>query len=298
MSHPALTLKTQSLSVTLQPERGGKMTELLDLATGKNWLWTSQQEPPGGASFDENWVGGWEEMFPNDAAGSLDGQPLRDHGELWNGAWTVVEKEPTGVRMAYVCQSVPVRIEKSVQLATDAPRMRVAYRLSNLSDRLVPFHLKLHPALHVEAGDEILLPDCWIEPVDLGFSTRIGREGKTRFPQAIDREGKTVSLHRALPPQAAVREFFYASDLAEGWCGLRSESTGRTLRFRFRNSDFPYVWIFQSYGGWNKRQVLMLEPCTDSHYDLEKTHNDGRAAVLKPREVREMIVHVELESSA
>src|SRR5262249_12966587 len=148
------------------------------------------------------------------------------------------------------------------------PRFSIEYFLNNQCDEELPFLLKIHPALAIEEGDEVLLPECSAEAVDLGFSQIIGKPGKTKFPTAIDANGRRVHLNRALTRESRLREFFYCSDLASGECGVKNQRTGSMLRFEFDRKQFPYVWVFQSFGGFNGHYVMMLEPCTTLPYDL------------------------------
>ena len=50
-----------------------------------------------GASFDDNWSGGWDELLPNDLPRPApDGDMLPDHGEVWSqeAEWEVLEDRP------------------------------------------------------------------------------------------------------------------------------------------------------------------------------------------------------------
>jgi galactose mutarotase-like enzyme len=289
-------ISNSHMAVTVRPDLGGRIDQIIDKGTGKAWLWhpkTYRAEPRRleiGASFDANWSGGWDEMFPNDAACQFLGRELPDHGELWSQAWSVTGQTESGITLEYECKTVPVRAAKGIALKEGS--LEVRYRFENLSDDALPFLLKLHPALAIEPGDEIQLPACQIEPVELGFSTIIGRPGRTPFPLAYNRAGEEVRVD-AIPSRSAMtREFFYATDLSEGWCAISHRRTGTRLALTFDTAAIPYVWVFQSFGGWNDHYVLMLEPCTNIPYDLEAAYKAKTCAVLGPREKREMVVGV------
>jgi galactose mutarotase-like enzyme len=299
------TLSNGQLSVVVRPDLGGRIDYLTDLRTGKEWLW----HPPDyagltrvletGASFDTNWSGGWDEMFPNDAACSFDGRPLPDHGELWSSSWlqssNVSSGTPLSLSLNHPCKTVPVNVGKTISLSPSSAELRIDYRFENLSDRKLPFLFKLHPALAIEAGDEIIMPEAMIEPVDLGFSTLVGQKGKTAFPIALSKAGTQISINQVRERDSVSREFLYATDLAQGWCGLKNRRTGMTLRLEFSLADFPYVWLFQSYGGWNNHYVLMLEPCTNVPYDLTQATAQGTCASLNPHEIRLMRILVKIQ---
>ncbi|MBD2022085.1 DUF4432 family protein [Leptolyngbya sp. FACHB-36] len=296
-----LILENHALSLTVRPDLGGRIDQLHDRQTGQAWLW----HPPGydssqarslpiGASFDEHWSGGWDEIFPNDAAGPFRGRDLVDHGEFWSQAWTVVDASSTQVSLRYVCQTLPVAVEKIIQLDETQPQATIHYRFENQSDDTLPFLFKQHAAIAIDAGDEILLPDCLIEPVVLDFSKRIGRAEKTRFPNAFDAEGNEIQVQHVPPRSSQLQEFWYSSNLAHGECGIRKGQSA--LLMTFDTTDFPYVWVFQSYGGWNGRYVIVLEPCTTMPYDLEVAYQNGTVAQLKPREIQHRHLSVKLQS--
>lgn len=288
-----ITLENSELRLVVKPDLGGRIDQLLDRQTNREWLW----HPPGydptqtrsltiGASFDEHWSGGWDEMFPNDGAGQFQGRDLVDHGELWSQKWDVVESSPLHVKLAYQCQTVPVRVEKAIALDTTNPEARITYRFENTSAETIPFLLKQHCAIAIEPGDEILLPDCVVEPAFLDFSKIIGRQAKTRFPKAFAADGSEVDLRITPQESSQLQEFYYTSELVIGQCGIRNGRSQSILRMQFDLADFPYVWVFQSYGGWRDFYVLVMEPCTTIPFDLAEAYEKGTTAVLKPNEIQ------------
>jgi galactose mutarotase-like enzyme len=299
-ANQAIVLRNAVMEVTVRPDLGGRIDQLHDRRTGQNWLWhpadydaAQTRSLPIGESFDANWTGGWDEIFPNDMAAQFKGRNLVDHGELWSQSWTVDEQLPLSISLTYACKTVPVRVEKVIELNETTAEFRIAYRFQNLSDETVPFLFKQHAAIAIQPGDEIILPDCLIEPVVLDFSTMIGKPGQTRFPQAFAADGTAIDLRQTQPRSSGLREFYYSSNLAEGLCGIKR--SGSALTMRFKRDDFPYVWVFQSYGGWNDHYVLILEPCTTIPYDLQIADRDGTAAYLEPQQVQYRTLVVRLD---
>ncbi len=246
-----LTLENAVLQLIVRPDFGGQIDKLLDRQTKYEWLWhpkdydsSQKRSLTVGASFDEHWTGGWDEVFPNDAAGLFQKRNLVDHGELWSQAWQVVETSELGVKLKYQCQTIPVIVEKTIRLHQTQPEAQIEYQFQNQSDETIPFLFKQHAAVVIDAGDEILLPDCLIEPVDLGFSKIIGRHEKTRFPKAFAADGREIELQLIPPSSSQLQEFYYCSNLAIGQCGIRSRRSQSSLVMKFDKSDFPYVWVF------------------------------------------------------
>lgn len=297
-----LTLENSEMKLTIRPDLGGRIDQLEDRQTGHGWLWhpahyapETTRSLPVGASFDNQWTGGWDEVFPNDAAGAFQGRDLADHGELWSQRWQILASSPLNVTLGYQCQTVPVWVEKTIQLDAERPEVSLVYSFQNQSEAEIPFLFKHHAAIAIEAGDEILLPDCWVEPAFLEFSKIIGQPGKTRFPEAIGSSGEAVDLQVVPPPSSQLQEFYYTSELAQGFCGIRHRRSQSSLRMTFDQADFPYVWMFQSYGGWQGHYVVVVEPCTTLPSDLEEACRHGTAAVLKPYEHQRRRLTVQLQ---
>lgn len=296
-----IKLSNEAMEVTILPSMGGRIDSLKDLraASAREWIW----HPAGyerrersleiGANFDDAWTGGFDEIFPNDAEANFRGRQLAGHGELWSQPWQVAERSLRHMVLRYACKTVPVDVTKVVRIDDQRPELSFTYQFENRSDESLPYLFKLHPALAVEPGDEILLPDCFIEPVELGFSSLIGQPYKTRFPQAISKEGKEIALNIMPPPEE--QEFYYATELAEGFCRIKNRKTGTALVFRFERKDLPYVWMFQSYGKWRGYYVVVPEPCTNVPYDLEKALAQGTCAVLEARGQKVIHLTVSIE---
>ncbi|MUG94376.1 hypothetical protein F7734_19155 [Scytonema sp. UIC 10036] len=297
-----ITLKNSEIQLSIRPDLGGRIDQLQDLKTAHEWLWHPLDYDPQlsrklevGASFDGNWTGGWDEIFPNDAAGVFQNRQLVDHGELWSPAWELLEKSELSVKMALTCQTVPVQVEKTIALDENQAKAKIDYLFKNQSEETIPFLFKQHAAIAIEEGDEVLLPDCTIEPAVLEFSKIIGRQEKTRFPKAFAADGSEVNVQRIPPRSSQLQEFYYSSQLAVGQCGIHNQRSASTLLMSFDIADFPYVWVFASFGGWQNHYVLVLEPCTNIPYDLEIACRNGTSALLPPQSSQLRTLTVELQ---
>lgn len=295
-----ITLENAELQLIVRPDLGGRIDRLQDRKTSKDWLWhpadydqTQPRSLPVGASFDDHWTGGWDEIFPNDVAGPFREYQLVDHGELWSQSWQVVQSAAFSVKMSYDCQTVPVTVEKTIRLHETQPEATITYSFQNQSDQTIPFLFKQHCAIAIQEGDEILLPDCFIEPAVPDFSKIIGQNQKTRFPKAFAADGKAIEVQKIPPRSSQLQEFYYSSDLAIGECGIRSADS--SLVMSFDTADFPYVWMFQSYGGWHDRYVVVMEPATTIPYDLDIACQNGTAAQLRPHESQHRTLTVRLQ---
>jgi hypothetical protein len=59
-------------------------------------------------------------------------------------------------------------------------------------------------------------------------------------------------------------------------------------------ADFPYTWLFLTYGGWRDHFTAVLEPCTNMPKDLETARRAGACARLEPGQKLECTVRVDL----
>jgi hypothetical protein len=129
-----ITLKNAEMMLVVRPDLGGRIDRLYDCQTRHDWLWhpadydsTQTRSLPVGASFDDHWSGGWDEVFPNDGEGEFQGYRLVDHGEFWSQPWHVVESTPLHVKLTYTCERVPVTVEKVIALDETHPEARIDY---------------------------------------------------------------------------------------------------------------------------------------------------------------------------
>lgn len=294
-----MTLESPGMRVVLNPSQGGRMEELTVLATGDNWIYYDPGRLPErgqiSACYDDLWRGGFEELFPNDAPCVFQGRVLRDHGELWNAPFEVLEWGPASVTLRRVCETVPASVEKTIALSPDGEELELRYVLQNLGTRPLPHLFKLHPAIRVEPGDSLLLPGGTVSPVDPAFSRMIAGPGPFHWPLAPGPAGSRVDLSVVPPREARLAEFVYVSDMPEGWCGVRRAAGGAEIRFRYSPLAFPYCWLFLAYGGWRDHFTAVLEPCTNIPKDLDRAWEGGTSAVLGAGEAREMRVTVTTE---
>ncbi len=285
-----LHLENDRLKVVCDPENGARIHSFVDKHYQEEWVWRLDEKPPQpphyGASFDANWRGGWQDIFPNDIKQTWHGRELVDHGDLWSQSWEVIEHDQQFATMRCHCRSIPVTVRKRLHLV-DEETLHITYSFHNNSQETWPYMFRFHPAVTVREGDVIRLPDCTIEPVDLSFSTMIGACTKSHWPYGQDREGHIVAINKVLPETSRQREFVYASDFHDGWCGVRRGSGTASLHFFYDRFYFPYVWLLESFGGFNGYQVVLLEPSTTIPYNLITATERGTTPYLQPGETRE-----------
>ena len=292
-----LTLRSPYLTVGVDPARGLSITSVVGV-DGDEWLFFDPARGPrqvaAGTAYDDVWRGGFEELFPCDAPGRFDGRELPDHGELWREPFEVVQQDAMHIFGRRACDSVPATVEKRIALMTDRPVARIAYRVTNTSDVVLRFLFKLHAAMRVEAGDELLLAGGTVTAVAPGFGP-LADAAPLAWPARRTHTGEALDLSRVRASDEGFREFVYVSDLPAGWCGVRRRRTGSKFRLRYPRDVFSHCWLFITYGGWRGYHTVVLEPCTNWPKDLAAAAQRGRCASLGPGEWLNATIELSVE---
>lgn len=282
------------ISLEVLPELGARVWTLLDRRRDEQWIWhnkTLQPQPfSPDRTYDEQWIGGWEELFPNDAPGMFEGRCLPDHGEWWSARWTweITNAGPAvvQVKLAHDDLTIPTSCEKWITVDDGSAAVRIDYRISNRSTDVLHFLLKQHLAVAVAPGDRIDLPGGLVHQVDPAFSTLLNEGGPSRWSSA--------GLDVCPAASAGHREFVYVSDSPEGWCAVHRPASGASIRLNFSRQTFPYTWMFMDFGGWKGHYVVVLEPSTNMPKDLTEALRLGKCATLDRMASLQCSISVEL----
>jgi galactose mutarotase-like enzyme len=287
----AWILENRRLRVTVLPELGGKVHELIDKAADRDLLWHNPRTPPRkapfGAHFDDWWSGGWDEIFPTGDIARLHDEPLPYMGELWSVPWSAAEVDAGSTAASLVTTGLgtiaPARLERTLELRDDEPVLRVRYRLTNLDVRPLPFLWGVHPALAVTAAHRMDLPAGRML-VGVSSGPKMGQVGATYdWPQQAESPGPgRRDASHVLPADATAFGGHWATELREGWWAVTDTGSRRGLALSFPRDVFPYLWLWQVYGGWRGHHHLCLEPWSGYPMQLEQAMEAGRQRELAP----------------
>jgi Domain of unknown function (DUF5107) len=283
-----VSLENRFLRVVICPALGARVLHFEHRGSGTDLLWHNprieHRAVPIGGSYDDNFAGGWDELFPNDLAGAVDGEIYPDHGELWCQPWNhrieAIGNESVTVHLWRTGAVTTTTVEKWITLVATESQLRFRHRISNHGPRALDFLWKLHPALAIEPGDRIDVPAKTAEAVEPSFG-RIQSTTPFSWPVASDDQGSAIDLS-VVPALDGTRDFVYTQGLTDGWCALRRTRLGIGFGLAFPTRIFNSVWLFMTFGGWRGLSTVVLEPCTTVPKDLVAAIRAGTARHLEP----------------
>lgn len=286
--YDSIVLENSYVRAVIIPALGGRVWELEDRVRRRQWIWHREGVPlktcPIGSVYDDVWAGGWEELFPNDAAGVFEGRELPDHGEWWTMPWSAADTSSgssASVRLSATSSVIRASCAKEFFLANDAETLLVRYRIRSNESRPFHFLFKQHLPIALTPDCRLSLPGGRVQVVDPSFSTMV--PGGAPFDWPLAGKADSAIDMRVVPPLSSkAREFLYVKDLPQPWCGVEDVHTGASIRLAFNFRELPYAWLFLSYGGWRNLYTAVLEPCSNLPKDLPEAVHMGQSARLEP----------------
>ncbi len=260
-------LENELLRIEVDPQHGGRVVSLFGKQSQTEFLWYDARRLPinPALDYDGNFAGGMDELLPSD----LPEHGFPDHGELWTTPLQATCADGTLTLGGHLPIS-GLKYQRVMRL--QGASLVVSYVLENSGIKPVDFLWKLHAALAIAPGDELLASaGCWqgVDPGDW-----------SKAPDAIPR---TWQGSYQVPDMDGTSDFFYLTDLTEGVLKLRRKD-GVVLRCDFDLKTFPCAWIFASFGRLNGSRTLILEPCTNYPLSLDDAVKARCCARLSPGE--------------
>lgn len=277
-----ITLMSDRMRLTLEPDFGARITSLTDLRSGRQWL---VDGPFTGGADDQAGYGaaearGWDECFPTIGKGH---HPvwgmLRDHGAIWGRPWEVTAR-PDGQHCKAVYAAKAFRFERALTLTGAV--VTADYRVTNLSAVALPYLWSQHALLATTPGDALRLH---------GFADLVTGGLRYVWPHHPARDLTRVG---------SLDEGFMQKSYAAAGKGAEVVGPDGGIRFGW-SDDLAAFGLWLDYGGWPKDgpvHQIAFEPTTAMADDLVQAERLGQLRVLPPGQTHGWSVTVSLTDPA
>ena len=279
-------LRNDQLEVSVLPEVGAKLFDLIHRRSGHNFLWHNPrrrpQRYPIEANFDNYWCGGWDDGFPTCEACTHNGELYPNLGELRSVSWNVdaciTESEEPWAKLSAFGPISPIRAEKTIRLRQNSVEME--FRVESVGHLPIDFIWGTHPAYAIERGCVVHIP-ARTGLVSQASHPLLGKPGQRyEWPLIKSAEG-SLDMSEVLEP-GEFSAGHYATDLAAGWYAIEYPRKKLGLLFEFPLEVCPYLWLWLSYGGWRGYYLAAIEPWTSCPVTLSEAVAAKTHLVLRP----------------
>ncbi len=283
-----LRMETNHLIFSIAPALGGKILSVYHKHLNKEFLWTNQKLPlqknERGADYDSNFIGAIDELIPNDLTETIDSVPYPDHGELWT---TVLQYEQTDekIRVYGKLELSGLYYSKTIYPDRNSPMLYIEYAIKNEANVQRNFLWKLHAALQIQPGDNLVTSAATGQVADPEYC-RFKDTDPFKWPFIENQDASVI------PAANNTMDFFYLYDIPTGEMQLLSKKGEHVFSYRYDTKVFPYQWHFASYGGFLDHYTVILEPCTNMPMSVNEAKAKGQCAVLEPGETLRTTVQI------
>jgi hypothetical protein len=281
----AVILENEFLRLSVFPEVGSKIYDIIHVPSGTNVLWHNPRIPlqkaPFGSRFDDVWAGGWDEIFPNDQESVVGGEKFPDMGEAWSLRWDYEleeQRKSASVTTRLTTPISPAEITRRVTLERGGSSIRCEYEIRNLSGDEMKFLWKIHAAFEINDRCSLDIPAkrALVDPRfqqlfdDSAYDWPIARlKGAGR----VDMSRVRTSDHNCTCQ--------YLTDLEDGVVTFKDGLRGVQSRMTFPKEILDNVWLFLDYGGWRNNYTAAIEPSTSYPHDLAQAVRQGHCASVE-----------------
>jgi galactose mutarotase-like enzyme len=256
-----IRIEGEVLSAVVNPQRGAKITSLVD-AAGTEWLAQGRADHPSapGTPFIDAEMQGWDECAPTIVACRVSNHDLPDHGDLWDAEFDV-----DGDLVSAVGTSMPYRFQRRIQNTPTG--LRLDYSAETLQGR-IPFLWAAHPQFAAPPGTRVELPSTIESVVDV-LDSSTPELAWTPELSTIDSLSMGECRKLYVTPSAPV-------DRARL---IRPDGSALVMRW---SDTCPYLGIWFDHGAYSATPVIALEPATAYFDSVERAVKLGRAPLLTP----------------
>ena len=267
----ALELDNGEIGVTLLPEKGCDIVELIDRRSGLDVLfktpWGYGRRPLHSPSSFEAWIesyaGGWQVLLPNGGDATVEhGVEWGFHGEAAVGAWRVDEASSDSAHLSTTLVTAPLSLARAFRL--EGSVLRLEEKVTNLGGDPIEVMWGHHPAF----GAPFLEPGCTITADDRAPGGGLIPGNASPWPHAELDSGASIDLSLVPPAEEARAVLGYLSDFREGSYRVLNRRLGLAVEIRWPLELFPQAWFWQElhaspdYPWYRRAYTTALEPNT------------------------------------
>lgn len=273
-----LTLENDWCRVIVAPALGGKILSVYNKSVGHEFIWTNARLPlgkqPPGADYDSNFLGGIDELLPNDMPENFDGIDYPDHGELWTTELKGEVHEDSLVVSGKLALS-GLYYERTIRIDPQQPVIYLDYHICNEAKQPRHFLWKLHAPVNIEPGDRLMSTAAQARVVDPGYS-RFTDTAPFHWPIIGQTDASVV------PDKHNSVDFFYLYDSLKPEMHLKLKNETYLFGYRYDAAVFPFQWYFASYGGFLDHYTVILEPCSSMPMSVNEAMKLNQCTRLEP----------------
>tara|TARA_B100000214_G_C23963940_1_gene626744 strand:- start:1097 stop:1933 length:837 start_codon:yes stop_codon:yes gene_type:complete len=250
-----VNLENENIRLSVDISYGGKPISLINKKHNTEWVWFDEEKkfnfnPEQYSDYDSQWIGGYEELFPNDKVEVFNNRQAPDHGELWASYWKILKKSQTSLTIVTKGYFTNAYVYKEFDLNSN--KLTVHYSFDEIN--LDTFLFKLHLALPINQSKIDFKFESY-QKVDEQFGNIASNNNLNNFISSINKNEGTNDFI-----------YFYGVD---GKISVKDRKDNELI-LKYDNKTLPYFWIFQSRGGWNGLNVNVLEPCNAGLKDIDE----------------------------
>jgi len=309
-------LRNSSMAVSVMPQLGGKICAIIDLGTGRDWLWKnphiSLRQPLPGMDYDRELdSGGWDEILFSVKACQLElpgGKRLSigDHGMVVSKAW---QSSETGVNNAgeAVCelfaegQSPHFKLQRKIVLDAEKPRLDFEYKLTNTGSIPWPWLWCAHPLLAIERDMFIHFQEG--QQIRNETTHPSGENEVMLWPTLVSVAGEQINLARIFEvsgaPETFCAKLFIRS--AKEVC-IHTDDESESFSMMYDPDTLPWLGLWVNKNAWSgcgsePYLNLGMEPATSPHDRLAQAVAQGESDLLQPGGMKEWSLTICLKNT-
>ncbi len=314
----AVRLQNDRVDLAIVPQAGGKIVDLIDRRTGRNWLWKNPHIPisiaePGSDFGKKQDSGGWDEVLLSVKPGRIRTASehiaaIPDHGDLLASEWTVENLQVDAnddliCAMATTGTAARYRFERHIRIPANRAVVELSYCLRNDADEALPSYWCAHPLLAIGPDSVIdIAGNMPLRVEDVNTRAYSAEETEQRWPHLLLRNDESLDLSQSFASNAVRRSFaskIFVTSPENGSASVLLKD-GSRLTFRFDPEELPWLGLWINNGAWSgcgsePYTNLGIEPATSPYDCVNEAIENDAVQWLQPGEERRWSLKLEMQ---